>query len=54
MLGYGHAGSGQKRLRFGADPKWLPAQLSIRFGVQRQQTLEGLAWGEELRTTMRW
>ena len=58
VLGYGHADSGQDRLRFwanyAADSKWLPAQLSIGFGVQRQQTLEGPAWGGELRTTMQW
>ena len=58
MLGYGRGAPGDGRLRFGADyvakPEWLPAQLSIGFGLQRQQALEGHSWGGELRARMRW
>ena len=58
LLGYERGAPGNDRLRFGADytakPEWLPAQLSIGFGLQRQQTMEGPAWGAELRMQMRW
>lgn len=58
MLGYGRVAPSRDRLRFGADyvanPQWLPVQLGIWFGPQRQQTPAGADWAGELRTTMRW
>ena len=58
MLGYGRGAAGDGLLQLGADygakPKWLPVQLGIGFGLQRQMTLEGPVWGGELRALMRW
>ena len=57
-LGYGRGAPGEDRLRLGADyaanPEWLPVQLSIGFGLQRQMMLEGPVWGGELRVQKRW
>ena len=57
-LGFQRMGPAGDTLRFGAayaaNPEWLPRALSIGLGLQRQETLEGHAWGAELRTEMRW
>ena len=57
-LGFQRMGPAGDKLRFGAayaaNPEWLPRALSIGLGLQRRQTLEGHAWGAELRTEMRW
>ena len=57
-LGYGRTGPVADALRFGvgyaANPKWLRRELTIGLGLQRQQTLDGAAWGAKLRTEMRW
>ena len=57
-LGFGRAAAGDSLLRLGADyagnQEWLPAQLSIGFGLQRQLTLGGQVWGGVLRARMRW
>ena len=58
-LGYGRAAAGDSLMRLGADyagnPEWLPAQLNIGVGMQRQLTLEGrTVWGGELRARMWW
>ena len=39
---------------YAANPEWLRRELTIGLGLQRQQTLEGPAWGAELRIQMRW
>ena len=58
QLGYGRGAPGGDLLRLGADyasnPKRLPVQLIVGFGLQRQWTLEGPAWGGQLRTEVRW
>ena len=57
-LGFQRMGPAGDTLRFGAayaaNPGWLPRALSIGLGLQRQETLEGHAWGAELRTEVRW
>ncbi len=57
-LGFQRTGPAGDALRFGAayaaKPEWLRRALSIGLGLRRQETLEGPAWGAELRTEMRW
>ena len=57
-LGIQRMGPAGDTLRLGAayaaNPEWLRRELSIGLGLQRQHTLEGPAWGAELRTRMRW
>ena len=58
MLGYGRAAPGADTLQLGAayaaNPEWMRRELTIGLGLQRQQSLEGPAWGAELRIAMRW
>lgn len=58
MLGYGPRVPARTGCGSGPTTRPTPSgcrgQLSIGSGVQRQETLEGPAWGGELRTTMRW
>ena len=40
--------------RYSGNPAWLRWQTMIGFGLQRQQTMQGDAWGAELGAELRW